>query len=305
MHLPSEASQAAVKMLKAVSRVREDRKVFALVLEGLAGLYACESGTIFTFRRATGELHKVTSLKTGETWDMEAVLSFFRNEKPFLPTDTIMAPVRSGPEVIGVVALRKSAGFERGAGRIATEILKLVGSVLAVRQEIAVSTAESSIARAALAGVSPKDVIYRALHQLRRFIDHSHGGTVIAKHDDRTGMVAARQVAWTKGKSQIVGARLPIMWQDLPLAFVDVVSGSAHTSVWEALASVREAGSPPKRSMLVASLQAEGDIIGCIELASRQVDFFLDKDKTVLSRFLSYLSWCLTQVQSKPGGRDE
>lgn len=292
-------------MLKAVSRVREDRKVFALVLEGLAGLYACESGTIFTFRRATGELHKVTSLKAGETWDMEVVLSFFRNEKPFLPTDTIMAPVRSGPDVIGVVALRKSPGFDRGAGRIATEILKLVGGVLAVRQEIAVSAAESSIALAVLGGVSPKDVIYRALHQLRRFIDHSHGAAVIAKHDDRTGTVVARQVAWTKGKSQVVGARLPILWQDLRAGFVDVVSGSAHTSVWEALAPVKEEGSPPKRSMLVASLRAGGNTIGCVELASRQADFFLDKDKAVLSRFLPYLSWCLTQVQSKPGGRDE
>jgi hypothetical protein len=305
MHLPSEASQAAVKILKAVSGAREDRKVFALVLQGLAGLYACEAGTIFTCRRATGELHKVTSLKAGETWDMKTVISFFINEKPFLPADTIMAPVRSGPEVIGVVALRKSAGFERGAGKTATEILKLVGGVLSVRREIAVSAADSSIARAALGDVSPKDVVYRALHQLRRFIDHSHGATVIAKSDNRTGTVVARQVAWTKGKSRIVGARLPIVWQGLSAGFVEVVSSSAHTSVWEALASVREDGSPPKRSMLVAPLRAGGDTIGCIELASTQADFFLDKDKAVLSRFLPYLSWCLTQIHSKPGGRDE
>jgi hypothetical protein len=305
MDLSSEASQTAVKILKCISPVLEDRKVFAAALEGLACLFECESGSVFTYLRAKDELHKVKSLKAGEVWDMDTVMSFYRNEKPLLGSDTIMAPVRSGSSVIGVVALRRHGGFAEGAGKTATEVLKMVGSVLAGRRDLAVSEAEASIAAAALAGVNPKDVIYRTLHQLRRFIDYSHGATVIQRFDDSTGLAVARQVAWTKGKSSIIGMRVPVSWQDLPPGFVDSVTRSCHISIWMSLSQVEEPDSPPKGSMLVASLAAGGGVIGCVEIASSHTNFFLDNDSVILSRFLPYLSWCLMHIQTQPGGRDE
>lgn len=305
MDLSSEASHAAVKILKCISRVHEERKIFSAALDGLAGLFECQSGSVFTYLRAKDELHKVISLKAGEIWDMDVLMSFYRNEKPLLAPDTIMAPVRSGSGVIGVLALRRHGGFAKGAGKTVTEVLKLVGSVIAGLRNLAVSDAEASIAAAALAGVRPKDVIYRTLHQLRRFIDYSHGATVIQRFDDGTGLVVARQVAWTKGKSSIVGEKVPISWQDLPPGFVDSVTESDHTSLWMSLSGVGEPDSPPKGSMLVASLTAGGGVIGCVELASSRTCFFLDKDSVILSRFLPYLSWCLMHTQTQPGDRDE
>ena len=302
MDLSSEASQTAAKILKSISRVAEDRKIFALALEGLAGLFECDSGSVFTYLRARDVLHKVTSLEPGEVWDADVLMSFYRNEKPVLGLDTIMAPLRSGCDVIGVVALRRHGGFARGAGKTATEVLKLVGPVLAGRRNLAISEAEVSVAAAALAGVKPKDVIYRTLHRLRRFIDYSHGATVIRRLDDGTGLAVARQVAWTKGKSPIVGERVAVSWQDMPPHFTDRVTERDRSPLAMSLSGLREPDSPPKGSMLVASLPTKTGIIGCVELASCQTNFFLDKDSVILSRFLPYLSWCLMHIQTQPGG---
>ncbi len=305
MRLSPEVSQVVARLTKEIHGVRHERKVFSLTLRSAVSLFGCDAGAIYAYQRSRDALDKAKAIGSGEPWDPDTVMRFFRNDKPLLEPTTIMAPVRSGGTVIGVMALWKSDGFEPGVGKTATEILRIVAAMLESRRHHAVLTAESAIAGALMAGVEAKNVAYRILHQVRRFIDYDHGATLTAKVDDTTGRVVARQVAWTKGRSAVVGMEVPVTWGDLPVGFSGIVTSSDLTPVWETLVAIREDASPPKRSILAASLGSRGDTIGCVEVSSRRTDFFLDKDTEILGRFLPYLSWCLRQLHANPGGQHE
>jgi hypothetical protein len=296
MRLPVGASGVVARLAKEIPAVRHERKAFALALEGLASLFDSTSGTLFLYRRARAALYKVRSLGGEESWDMDTVMRFFLNEKPELPPDTIMAPVRVGKQVVGVVALLRPPGFEPGAGKVATEILRIVGGLLGSRRHVALVEAESAIAGALLRRVRPKDVVYRIFHALRRFIDYDHGATLLARAGDDKAHIAARQTAWGGGKSDIVGETVDIPWQALPAGVETFAIPGPPAPLGMALAQVREDGSPPKRSVMVGALGEGGAHAGCVEVSSTQADFFVDKDIGILTRFLPYLWWCLSKT---------
>ena len=296
MRLPSEASEVVTRLAKEIPAVRHERKAFALVLEGLASLLDSSKGTLFLYRRARAALYKVRSLSDEEAWDMDTVMRFYLNEKPDLPSDTIMAPVRAGQRVLGVVALSRPAGFEPGAGKIATEILRIAGRLLESRRRVALVEAEAAIGGAVLKRVRPKDIVYRIFHALRRFIDYDHGATLLAQATDGTGYIAARQTAWGGGKSGIVGETVDFPWEVLPASERAFVIAEPEAALVEVLAAIREEGSPPKRSMMVGALVEGGVHMGCVEVSSTRANFFVDNDTRVLSRFLPYLCWCLREL---------
>jgi hypothetical protein len=295
MRLSQEASEIVTRLAKQIPDVREERKAFALILDGLASLCDCTRGTLFLHRRRSDTLYKVRSLKDAETWDMKTVIEFYRNEKPELREDTIMAPVRAGEDVVGVVALARDGGFKRGAGKIATEILRIAGKMLGSRRHVALLETESAMAGAVLRGVAPKDVTYRIFHVLRRFIDYNHGATLLERVDDNTCRVVARQVAWTEGKSDIVGGTCPFPWQELFPESQGLVPSRDVVMTDYAFTHVREEGSPARLSVMVGPLVHLGHLIGCVEVSSTRANFFVDKDTLILSRFLPYLCWCLSE----------
>ena len=148
--------------------------------------------------------------------------------------------------------------------------------------------------------MKPKDVAYRMLHQLRRFIYYDHGATVLGALDEATGRVLARQVAWTKGRSDLVGEPVSIGWEDLPPGPDAAVLTQATSSLWVMLERLREDRSPPKKSIMIGSLTDDGERLGLIEISSSAADFFLDNDTATLSKFLPYLTWCLRCMKNIP-----
>jgi hypothetical protein len=292
-------------LLKELATVHEERKALSIILKTTASVLGCECGTIFLHRRAKAGLHKVKSLRGAETWDIGVVESFYRNEKPGLPADVVMAPLRVGKHVVGVLALRKAGEFERGAGRVATEILKTAGSVLGWRKEIAYGTAENSVAQAALRGVAAKDIVYRVFHQLRRFIDYDHGGTLLEQTAEGSGRIVARQIAWTEGKSGIVGRHVAIPWSDIRVASPTITTAADRPDLWPSIVSMSEETAPPKRSALIGLVRCEAAVCGLIEVSSRRPDFFVDSDAEIFARFIPYVSWALSELRTQPGGKYE
>jgi hypothetical protein len=202
--------------------------------------------------------------------------------------------------VVGVLALGRGRGFRRGTGREATEILKVVGQWMGCRRDLAVERAVGAIGKAALGHVKPKDVAYRILHQLRRFVDYDHGATVLGALDEGTGCLLARQVAWTKGRSGLVGETVSIGWEDLPPGPNASVLTQATSSLWDVLDRVREEKSPPKKSIIIGPLTDDDEMLGLIEMSSSTSGFFLDNDIATLSRFLPYLTWCVRRMRDIP-----
>jgi len=281
--------------------MREERKVLALALTSVGALLGATAGALYGYRRGTGTLHKVKSFRAGAEpgsapWDLETLMSFYRNERPHLEPDVVMAPVRAGTDVVGVLALWRDRPFEAGAGKSATEILRIVGGMLGARRRISLLEAEASVARAMARGCAPRDVAYRIFHHLRRFLDYDHGATLVERIDDSNVGVVARQVAWAKGKSSIIGRQFWVAWPQLAgaagtariLQGVDIASAP-----WTAVGALREEGSPAKRGSIIAVLEARGLPLGFVEVASSREAFFREGDAAVVEAFKPYLAWCL------------
>jgi hypothetical protein len=300
MQLSPDVSQVLADLVKQTSRVREERKVWSLTLHAVALHFEATAGALFLYGRATGVLHKAKSVGGGHGWRGQTLLDFFHNRKPELPEQVIMAPVRVGRRVVGVLALERPSGFHKGAGKEVTEVLKVLGRWIGYRRDLAEQSAECGISRAILSCVRAKDVTYRILHQLRRFIDYDHGATVLGVANGLSGRVLARQVAWTKGRSGLVGSAVSLEWRELPPGPGVVILDQAASSLWASLEVVREDGSPPKKSIMIGCLVAQGERSGIVEVSSRHPGFFLDKDVTLLSRFLPYLAWCATRLREEP-----
>jgi hypothetical protein len=304
MLLSPRASQAAAALVKEVSGVREERKVFSLVLRTLARFFDAKTGAVFLHRRSADRLFKVKSLAEGEPWDPEILLAFYRNEKPQLEPDTIMAPVRAGRRIIGVLALGKDGPFPEGAGKEATEMLKVTGAWVGLRRLLAKREAECAISGAILGGLNPKDAAYRVFHQLRRFIDYDHGALLVRKLDESRGEIAARQVAWTKGKSDIVGSAVELGWEALPEPPV-VILNRDTSRLWRDLSRIREEAAPPIESMVVASLAGREVCSGLVQISSGRSGFFAESDVRMLSGFLPMLAWCLAGFAANAGAQNE
>jgi hypothetical protein len=305
MRLSPQSSEVLAGLFKAISGVHEERKVWSLTLTALASRFDADSGAVFLYRRSRGRLYKVRSLAEGEEWDRETVLEFFHNRKPRLDETTIMAPVRAGRCVIGVLALGKRVAFEKGSGKEATEMLSAVGRWAGLRRELAQGQAECATAKAAFTGLAPKDLIYRVLHHLRRFIDYNHGATVIGRAGERAGQVLARQVAWSKGRSDLVGCDVDINWDQLPWDGGPVIPAPEAGMPGGWLGSLREAGSPEKESILIGPLALAGARLGLIEVSSSTRGFFAEGDTATVGRFLPYLAWCVRALLADQGGSDE
>lgn len=273
-------------------------------------------------------------MRPGEAWDPSVLLSFYRNEKPVLPAEIIMAPVRAGNEVIGVLVLERGEGFERGAGKAATEMLKVAGAILGERRRRRRLEVACGAGGALARGVRPKDVIYRILHGARRLIDYDHGATVFARVDDCAAEIIAQQVAWAAGKGSLVGKRIDLDWsevegemilageqggkgwvetggrcwsQDGDAAGADGIRGKDQglaglEGIWDVVRGVKEKGAPEKRSGLLVPLTSARGTIGLLEIASARSAFFRASDLDAARVLAPYLVLCLAGIDSSRGG---
>jgi hypothetical protein len=300
MQLSPDASSILAALVKQVVGVREERKVWALTLTALASHFDAAAGAVFIYRRSKDDLDKTKSIGGRETWPDEKLVAFFHNRRPELDADIIMAPVRRGNHVIGVLVLKSPKAFPRGAGKEMTEILRVVGGVVGHRSDLALTEAECAIGRAVLASVAPKDVAYRVLHRLRQFIAYDHGATLVGLTAEGRGRVLARQVAWTKGRSDLVGRTVQVGLKDAALGMTCSVLVPGASPLWDTLEPLRETGSPPKASILAGPLRDQGRLLGLVEVAGRRPGFFLERDIEILSRFLPYLAWSIKSINDVP-----
>jgi hypothetical protein len=306
MRLSSESASLLAGLLKEVAGVTEERKIWSMALLALASRFGAEAGGIFLHRRSQGDLYKVRSLGEGEAWDPDEALDFFRNAKPHLPDTVLMAPVRAGRRVVGVLALRGRLPFEKGSGKEATEILKALGLWVGLRRDLARQHSECAVANAALKGVRAKDVAYRALHELRRLVSYNHGGTLVARVDAGRGRVVARQVAWSKGRSDLVGLVFDFPWEETRSWDGPMILASGRAPLLlGALSGLKEAGSPAKLSILAAPLAGPDDPLGLVEVSSSVADFFTAGDRVAVAGFLPCLAWCVRTSDEASGGRNE
>ncbi len=282
-----------LEILRESSRTREDRKLFALLMRRIQKEYACESLAVFLNKRATGRLYKFKAIGKRYAWDETKIFEFFLNRKPEIEERIVMAPVRIGPVVVGVMAMRAEKPFARGVGKALTSLLHDFGAILEWRRKRGVIESQLRVVEAVLKPIPPKDIIYRILHTMRRFIDYDHSATLLEIVSARTVSVVARQVAWTKGKSRLIGRNYDLDLDMIGLEKGAILSQDRIKNLGFDLIS--ETGAPPRGSSIVILVRGRNRR-GLLEVSSTRENFFLEADLSIIARFQPYLGWCLDRL---------
>jgi len=198
-----------------------------------------------------------------------------------------------------VLALWRGDGFEKGVGKIATEFLRIFGCLLGSAFQSRISNMCLRLNQALSSSVSPKDIIYRAMHDLRRLIDYDHGATLLLRSGANSGYVFARQVAWKKGKSNIVGKTIDIDWEAFASRSVRLVRDDP---IMVLLKDLGEDDAPARKSSIVAFIFDGCQPIGLFEIGSSRFDFFVDNDLMIVERFFPIVDACAKSIKKDQGG---
>lgn len=300
MVLPDRVAQELVYLIKQICRTPvlasgrgEESTLLRLVLRSIHTCFDCDASAIFLWKRSKSTLTKICGIGEHD-WDIETLVAFFHNKKPELPHQIVMAPLRRGEVVVGVLGLVKNRGFERGVGKIATEFLKITGCLFSIAAESRAQWMGFRLNQAICNGVNPKDVIYRIMHDLRKLIDYDHGATLVLRESPFSGRVVARQVGWKKGKSEIVGKVIDIDWSDCFRGVRLIAQDDRHIGFVRHLS---EESAPLKKQSIIGFIWDVDEPIGLLEIGSSRFDFFVDNDLKIVERFLPIVNLCVKAMQ--------
>ncbi len=254
----------------------------------------------------------------GRSWDRAVLTEYIRSGHPAIPPDVLLAPLRRRRRAWGALALARSgASFEKGdvqpfcriAGALSETIDRIDGErLLEVR---------SRIDRKIMEELRPRDLFYQILDGLRSLTRYDHSSALLIRHPDEGDLkLEAEQIAWHKGKSHRIGARLSLsadalavleqgevygfdrngpswaQWQGRPaLALVDLLdyNSPAERPAAGAPHSTEAAGAPKahEASMLCATLAARGGAFGVLKIASCHAGSFGPYEAELLDGFRS------------------
>jgi signal transduction histidine kinase len=148
-----------------------------------------------------------------------------------------------------------------------------------------------------------QDLFYQILHGLRSLIQYDHSSAVLIYNPrESTLELVAEQIAWCKGKSRLIGRKLPLDDQVRALIQKNAVygfnrrdggwdewSGSQSSRLAELLDYNNAATSSPadvrESCILCAPLATRDGVLGVLKLAACHQDFFNEYEADLVQRF--------------------
>ena len=251
------------------------------------------------------------ALPESGSWDLELLAAFLRGERPRVPFDVLVAPVRRRRRTWAALALRRSGReFPRGMGWGLVALAAQIGELLDRCDEERIREVRERLDRKVMEQLRPRDLFYQILDALRSVTRYDHSSALFVVTQEGSALeLVAEQLAWRKGGSRRIGLKLPFdepLRQRLAtgeaLAFVrsggtwiarDRTSGEAVAlaSLLESSTSVDAGGDiPAEREMLCAPIATRRGVIGVLEVSVRTAGLLDDFERDVLRRFTPHAS---------------
>src|SRR5262249_40570793 len=121
--LSPDRELAAFKFLDAMygrlKDVREPRKALRHALRDTREFFHATHGCIAMLRPGASEANVLFTLPKGGRWNLDVLTRFIRNERPPVPRDMLVAPLRRRRSAWGAIALSRPAlPYDRHDGRL-------------------------------------------------------------------------------------------------------------------------------------------------------------------------------------------
>jgi signal transduction histidine kinase len=275
--------------------VREDRNAMRLALRRACEHFAAEEGCIAVAAPDTSRVELISVIPREGKWDLSCLAEFINQRRPKIAANIIMAPVYRRGRLWAALALRSQQEFEipssylalRRAAKVLSESIELIDW----KRNIEV---RSQIDRKMLEQLRPQDLFYQILHGLRSLTQYDHSSAIlICNPRENTLELVAEQIAWRKGKSHLIGQKLPLNDETLALIRKKTVYGfNRRNGGWHEWSGRQSSGlaelldhNNRESCMLCAPLATREGVLGVLKVAACQQDFFNEYEADLVQRF--------------------
>jgi signal transduction histidine kinase len=243
--------------------------------------------------------------------DDARIESFLRNERPEVPRNLLLAPVKVNGRLEGVVgAERHGSDFERGQGWSLNRLATVLAHDLSRREEERLARVLDSIKGKVVSELRPRDLAYQILDGLHQLLHYDHSAALLLYDANRRLLrVEAEKIAWTKAKSAFIGHEVP-----LPESVAEALrsaapvltfpsgggaGGELENGIFELLYFHRGEAIPEPTSILCAPLVFDDVLLGLLKLAARRRFPFDARDRKVAERFLPAAATALRNARER------
>jgi len=252
------------------------------------------------------------NLPPEHVWDLGTFAAAVRGEKPPARPHVMFARVRRRDRGWGVLALsRPSAEFDKAERQALVRIGVTVSALLRDFDLQRMREVRDRIDRKIMEELRPIDLSYQILDALRSLTRYDHSSAVLM-NDGTDGAleIVAEQIAWRKGKSARIGARLPMSAQVHQWLGAGAVHGFTRTadgwSEWEGravqpLAALLDYNhgpeEQPEAEILCAPLRGRDGVLGLLKVSARHPRTLGNHEAELLSAFLPQASIAVHNAQ--------
>ena len=284
---------------------QDSRKVLVYGLRVIRELFEVPQGAVATLKPGSSTAQMSYSIPKSAPWDLELLTRYIRGERPKIPKDTLMAPVRRHARHWSVVALRAhDATFEPSQREALFSLTRTLTAIVREVDDRRARKVRRKIEREIANRQEPKDLIYDLLHGLRSLTRYDHSAALlIAKQGDGNLELVAEQIAWTKARSQRIGSRFQLdesirrPLEDGRVRLYELESngwslrrGTEPKSLPTALQTGVPAEAPPERSILCAPISTPHGAFALLRISAWRHGILGDWEASLVEEFLPLLS---------------
>jgi signal transduction histidine kinase len=242
--------------------------------------------------------------------DQELLEPFARLERPTIPRNVLLAPLRVHDRLVGVVgAAKRDRNFAVGTGRALNRFTALLGKELSLRQDERLAKVLDRIKEKVISELRPRDLVYQILDGLYELVHYDHSAALLTyQQEPAVFRVEAEKIVWTKTKSGFVGHEIPARSELLQLLHdknLATLFDKDRPDLYELLDYHRGHGIPRPTSILCAPLFVEDELLGLLKIVGMERLPFDRRDRDVVERFLPAAAVSLRNVHLKQSLEDQ
>ena len=145
-------------------------------------------------------------------WDLDMLAGFIRHQRPAIPDDVVIAPLRRrGGAWAAMALMRPERHFEGHDRKPLTRIAEVTSEAIQLMDRERMLNVRDRIDRKIMQQIHPKDLFYQILDGLRFLTHYDHSSALLIRERGDDGLqLVAEQIAWTKAKSQRIGLHLAL-----------------------------------------------------------------------------------------------
>lgn len=293
------------KLSQHLRSIREPRKALGHALRETRAFFQAAHGCIAVADAGATRARSILAVPREGPWDLRYLAAFIRHEHPRLRGELMMAPIRRRGAAWGVMALMRSAAFDRDDRRLLGRIAALVSEAIQFMDRERMLEVRDRIDKKIMEQLQPKDLFYQILDGLRSLTHYDHSAALLIRENGEDALrVVAEQIAWTKGRSERIGLTLPLdPALQLTLASAGIHGFDRRGAAWHEWSNLPVShladlldynGAEPANheavregSMLCAPLVARDGIFGVLKVASRHPGTLSPFDAELVDRFRS------------------